>query len=183
MDPSRVEKQMVLEIAEIYYATKTFYFDYHELYLMHKFLTIDCFGLNIRPADFVRSIEIVVDENFKCRCNANALFLHKLLPSEHESPETAIKECLDQLFYLKMNLVSIKIVIFSQVLRARRLERQQELLQILHPVLCELDRRGHHIVLESYSGLGSEWILDGFSEMSLEHLLCVTMGATIFINH
>ncbi|PVI01896.1 hypothetical protein DM02DRAFT_331889 [Periconia macrospinosa] len=173
IDPSRVDKRMALEIVENYYATTTFYYDYHELYLMHKFLTVDCFGLNLQPADFVRSIEIVLDEAYKCRCNAKALLFHKLLPEQDCSPETAIQECFYQLFRLKANFVRIKVILYD-VRGLRNVKSQQELLMILHPILCELDRKGHHVVLEIFSAWGSEWSLEGFSEMSLEHLLQIT---------
>ncbi|CAI6330526.1 unnamed protein product [Periconia digitata] len=171
IDPHRFGAQIAHEMARVYYTINEFYFDYHELYLMHKFLTVDRFESGVRPADFVRSIEIVLDESFTCECNANALAFHGRLADGERSPVGAVRKCLEQLLGVTATSVKIRIIVYRKERRFPRLENQRELLRVLHPIVVALDRKGQLVVMEFHTSLGCEWSLRRSSGTSIDKLM------------
>lgn len=177
IDESFVGSAMALEMAEAYYKTKTFCFDYHELFLVHKLLRVDRFGYGFRPVELIRNVEIVLYADYNCSCNRGALFRHGHV-SEDATAEDAICFCLEQLFSLKVRLAKIKLVIFLN--RAKRLRlngRFVELLQIIHPFVQRFKSPGFQLSFGLHDSYGNEWSMDDSADTSVEQALSNMIAA------
>ncbi|KAF2639465.1 hypothetical protein P280DRAFT_37915 [Massarina eburnea CBS 473.64] len=176
VDPLCVGTQMADEIAQSYYKTNTFYFDYHELYLLEKFLTIDRFGRGLRPAHLVQSIEIVLDEQYLCPCNGNALFFHGLAATNAIAPEAVIRSCLSQLLSLTTESAKISFIVYSLDRRNRYLDPKHKLVEILSSIMSKLISQGHSTSLALYNGAGCQWSIKGSAVRPIEEVLTESMA-------
>lgn len=167
VNPRRVGHQMASELAEAYYSTNTFYFDYHELYLMQKFLAVDRFKCDILPAHFIRSIEIVLHENYSCECNSNALNLRNPAPIGRQSAADTIQSCLSQLTRLREIPIKLRIMIYREQRQSPRETNQTKLLEIVRPVLVDLSHKGNDVSLEFHTSAGREWKMEGSELMPI----------------
>ncbi|KAF1952387.1 hypothetical protein CC80DRAFT_179820 [Byssothecium circinans] len=153
VDPVYVGTQMADEIARTFYKANTFYFDYHELYLLEKFLGVDRFGRGYRPAELVQRIEIVLDEYYRCSCNANALAFCGRPAKVEASPADVIQLCLEHLF-LTTSAIHIKFIIFYTKERKQDLEPRQSLIEILSPIILRLHAQGRRVSLALHTSTG-----------------------------
>lgn len=155
---------MAHELAELHYRTSTFYFDHHELYLMRKFLTVDRFGLQMRPVEFVRNIEVVLDASAACPCIFDALVLHGI--ESVSSPDDALRWCLEQLSRLVSTAARIKIIISLHMVGFRKIwlyQRTIELCELLRPFLERYNERGYTTDLKLCDNSGDEWKIDNLT--------------------
>ncbi|KAF2676883.1 hypothetical protein K458DRAFT_177569 [Lentithecium fluviatile CBS 122367] len=175
-DPHYMGPVVAREMAEAHYSTGTFYFDYHDLYLMHKFLTVDRFGYSISPKEHIWNIEVVLDAGSTCLCNAAALE-HFGLVSTDVSRSDAIRWCLSELLCLTARSVCIKIIIFLNFgkSRTRLQESFRELLHIIIPFVRRFNELGFRFACGLFDSLGREWSIDdsvsGGIEKAMQHLL------------
>ena len=170
-DPLYVGEDFAREVAEAHYSTSTFYFDYHELYLTQKFLTVDRFGYGFKPMELVRSVELVLDPSLTCVCNSNALAHHDLAPGGL-SYAAGIQRCLEQLLGLASRSVRIKIIVLGCQARSYRLrERSKEIYDIVYAFLTHCRERGFRFAVEVFGDSGSEWSIDDTVEGGMETAL------------
>jgi hypothetical protein len=109
-DPLYVGKVVAREVAEMHYVTSTFYFDYHELHLVHNFLAVDRFDCGISPSSLVKNIEVVLDASSTCPCNSASLACSGFATAPMSSTD-AIKWCLEQFLGLSARPARIKVIV------------------------------------------------------------------------
>ncbi|KAF2245443.1 hypothetical protein BU26DRAFT_68540 [Trematosphaeria pertusa] len=159
LDPSYVGPKMAREIAEAYYKAKTFYFDYHELHLLHKFFTVDRFGYGLLPTDYIRTMEVVLDGHYLCRCNRTALAHYGLIPVDSMTSEEAVRWCFEQLFMLNSHVVHIRLIVYLHEGR-RMLQEFQEVLHFALPFVRRFRAQGWHVSIKSCTNHGREESID-----------------------
>lgn len=160
VNPRRVGHQMASEVAEAYYSTNTFYFDYHELYLMRKFVTVDRFKCDIQPANFIRNVEVVLHENYHCGCNAKALNLGNPVPIDKQSTIDTIQSCLSHLTRIRAIPIKVRIMIYREQSKFPQEKNQAKLVEIVRPVLVDLNHKGNDVSLEFHTSSGCEWKME-----------------------
>jgi hypothetical protein len=171
-DPLYVGQLMAREMAEAHYSMSTFYFDYHDLYLIPKFLTVDRFGYGLSPKTLVRNVEIVLDTGPLCLCNGVALTYHGFASPGMASMD-AIDWCLQRLFALRARAVRIKIIILLNLaspissIRARL----REFLRLVLPFARQLKALGVRFTLGLIDSVGREWNVDDTVEGGIHMVL------------
>ncbi|KAF2474449.1 uncharacterized protein BDR25DRAFT_352000 [Lindgomyces ingoldianus] len=158
------------EIAEAYYQTNTFYFDYHDLPLLHKFLTLDRFGYGLVPAGLVRYLDIVLDGDYGCPCNSRALCHCDVTQNATITPDKAIRLILEQLLMVKTRQISLRITVYIM----DGLMKVKEFVGILHivfPIICRLKEHGFRVTLRSYTNRSREWTVKDSSEHPIDQVL------------
>lgn len=154
---------MAYELAEVHYKMSAFYFDHHELYLINKFLTVDRFGLQMRPVDLIRNVEVVLDASATCSCLCEAV-AHHGPASSNMTPNDAILFCLQRFLFLEGKQIRIKILILlhqAKYMGRRLYQRTMELFELIRPFLERCIERDYTITLGLIDFGGSEWEIEG----------------------
>lgn len=147
---------MTKEMTEAYYRTALFYFDYHDLFLISKFLAINRFDRRVIPAQFVRNIEIVLDESFRCHCNMEAWAYYGLEPSNVTTPEETLRMCLEQLLTLN-NPAGIRLIVHRNRSAISWSPKYPEVLQVISSLAGSFRESGHDVTVTLHSNFGFEW--------------------------
>jgi hypothetical protein len=172
-DPLYVGKVVAREVAEMHYSASTFYFDYHELHLVHKFLAVDRFDYGIRPSSLVKDIEVVLDASSTCSCNSAALAWCGLAPAPMSSAD-AIKWCLEQFFGLSARPARIKIIVLQDWANSGKQwvhKRFSVLLAIVKAFIVQARSLGFRTAFTLFDFHGHEWSIDDTVAGGIERAL------------
>jgi hypothetical protein len=168
-DPLYVGQVVATEVAEAHYSMSTFYFDYHDLFLIPKFLTVDRFGYLLSPVTLIKNVEIVLDAGSHCLCNSLALVHHGLADVGMSSLD-ALKWCLQRLCDLAARPVHIKITIFSNVEESnlRIYSRFEELIRLVLELIKQFRELGIRSTMSLCDKTGREWSIEDVVERSFD---------------